>query len=62
MKLHDEHVRERYRWCPGDPAIAMSQYRLRILNFKREYGTARSLVHHRKLIESYLWAKRRVLA
>lgn len=45
----------------GDPRLVMSQYRRHILSCKKRWSSARSLVHHRRFIESYLWAKRQVL-
>lgn len=58
MILHDEHVRDRSRWHPGDPRTVMTQYRRHILTRKRQWGTARGLVHYRGFIDSYLRAKR----
>lgn len=48
-------------WHPGDPRTVMTQYRRYILARKRQWGTARGLVHYRGLVQSYLWAKRRVV-
>ena len=51
------------RGChPGRPQLVMTQYRRHILSAKKRYGSARSLIHYRRFIESYLWAKRQVLA
>ena len=44
-----------------DPAHVMRQYRRHVLHFKRRYGTARSLIHYRKFVDTYLAAKRKVL-
>jgi hypothetical protein len=42
---------------PGDPRLVMVQYRRHILSCKRKWGSARSLIHHRKIVQTYLWAK-----
>jgi hypothetical protein len=36
----------------------MRQYRRTIMDAKKRYGTARSLVHYRELLACYLSAKR----
>ena len=43
---------------PGNPQLVMTQYRRHILSCKKRFGSARSLIHRRKYIETYLWAKR----
>lgn len=43
---------------PGDPSLVMSQYRKHILSCKRKWGTARGLVHYKRIVQTYLWAKR----
>jgi hypothetical protein len=45
-----------------DPAHVMRVYRRHILGCKRKWSTARGLTHYRKLVETYLWAKRMTLA
>lgn len=46
----------------GDPRLVMSQYRRHILSCKKRWSSARSLVHYKGFIQSYLWAKRVVIA
>ena len=46
----------------GDPHLVMTQYRRHILSSKKRWSSARSLVHYRGFIQSYLWAKRIVIA
>lgn len=41
-----------------DPQHIVSIYRGYILGFKRKYGTARSQVHYRDLMATYVLAKR----
>lgn len=45
-----------------DPEHVMRAYRRYILGMKKKFGTARSQVHYRDLIETYLAAKRIVLS
>lgn len=40
----------------------MMVYRRHLLGSKKKWGTARGLIHYRALLESYLKAKRAVLA
>lgn len=60
---------------PGDPQVVMTRYRQYILNTKRKANAdrvshgrpparrvARALIHYRKYIDTYLAAKRQVLA
>ena len=46
---------------PGEPRLVMQRYRQYILNRKRADGTARGLIHYRRIMETYLAAKRQVL-
>lgn len=41
-----------------DPRHVMDSYRSYILGCKRKFGTARSQVHYRDLIQAYLESKR----
>lgn len=34
------------------------RYRAHILACKRKWGSARGLIHYRKIIETYLWTKK----
>lgn len=43
-------------------AHLVSQYRKHILSCKRRWSTARGLVHYRKIVATYLWAKRELLS
>lgn len=45
-----------------DPAHVMRQYRKHILSFKRKKGTARGLIHYKGFVQTYLAAKRLVIA
>mgnify|MGYP001100936594 CR=1 FL=1 len=45
-----------------DPGYVMRVYRRYVLGVKRKFGTARSLVLYRKIIQGYLEAKRAYLA
>jgi hypothetical protein len=47
---------------PGEPSLVMSQYRRYILSSKKRWSTARGLIHYKQFIQSYLWAKRLVIA
>ena len=47
---------------PGEPRLVMRQYRRHIMDCKRKWSSARGLIHYRRFIDSYLWAKRVVLA
>jgi len=40
----------------------MSVYRRHLLGSKKKWGTARGLIHYRSFVDSYLLAKRAVLA
>jgi hypothetical protein len=33
------------------------QYRRHIMASKKKWGTARSLIHYRQIVEAYLWSK-----
>jgi hypothetical protein len=44
-----------------DKRHVMVAYRQFILGTKRKFGTARSFVHYKDIIQSYLTAKRQVL-
>lgn len=46
---------------PGDPRTVMQRYRQFILNRKRKDGTARGLIHYRRILDEYLAAKRVVI-
>jgi hypothetical protein len=46
---------------PGKPPLVMTQYRKHILACKRKMGSARGLIHYKRLVETYLWAKRVVI-
>lgn len=46
----------------GDPRLVMRQYRRHIMNSKKRWSSARSLCNYAGFIESYLWAKRLVIA
>lgn len=46
----------------GDPRLVMTQYRRHILSRKKRWSSARSLCNYAGFIESYLWAKRLVVA
>lgn len=46
----------------GDPSLVMSQYRRHILSCKKRWSSARGLVHYKGFVQSYLWAKRIVIA
>jgi len=45
-----------------DPRHVMVAYRQYILGCKKKWGSARSLVHYREIIEEYCRAKRRLVA
>lgn len=45
-----------------DPAHVMHCYRRHILGCKKRWGTARGLIHYRAMVQTYLAAKRMVLA
>lgn len=47
---------------PGKPELVMARYRRHILGCKKKWGTARSLIHYRALLDEYLAAKRVVIA
>ncbi len=44
-----------------DPEWVMRRYRAHLLASKRAFGSARGLIHYRRLLEEYLAAKREVL-
>lgn len=44
-----------------DPRHVMICYRKDILKSKRKWGTARGLIHYRRLLDEYLAAKRLVV-
>lgn len=44
------------------PRHVMSTYRKDILKAKRKWGTARGLIHYRRLLDEYRGAKRLVVA
>ncbi len=46
---------------PCDPLTLMRRYRQYILNRKRKDGTARGLIHYRRIVDEYLAAKRLVI-
>jgi hypothetical protein len=46
---------------PGEPRQVMTQYRKHILDCKRRWNTARGLIMYRRMIQTYLWAKRSAL-
>jgi hypothetical protein len=46
---------------PGEPRQVMTQYRKHILDCKRRWSTARGLIMYRRMIQTYLWAKRSAL-
>lgn len=41
-----------------NPQHIVRQYRRHIMRTKQRFGTARSLVHYRQLVQAYLSAKR----
>lgn len=46
----------------GDPRTVMIQYRQYLLSRKKRWSSARSLIKYKSFIQSYLWAKRLVIA
>lgn len=45
-----------------DARHIMETYRRYILACKKQWGSARSLIHYREIVQEYLAAKRRLLA
>lgn len=43
---------------PGEPRHVMRCYRKYILHCKNKWGTARGLIHYRRIVGAYLHAKR----
>jgi hypothetical protein len=41
-----------------DKRHVMGQYRRHILSAKKKFGSARSLIHYRRIVETYLDCKR----
>lgn len=46
---------------PGEPRHVMRCYRQYVLNRKRKNGTARGIIHYRRILDEYLAAKRVVV-